>query len=223
MADTEITVSGFDVSLAAGLKPMNDLDFPLVQGKDILIVGKNKRLNTVIEELEELTNNGGTAVEDVKKRLTQAETAIGRKPEIKDDAASATSVFSSTKVNELIVAAKDAVKADLLGGAGEAYDTLKEIADLAVNNKTALDALQNIAGNHVRYDQAQTLTAEQQTQARTNIAAVSAAEVAAAVKPAQDKADETATALDALKTAVGDTTTDYTATFEAALAAADAA
>lgn len=41
--------------------------------------------------------------------------------------------------------AAEAVKNELLNGAGEAYDTLKELGDLITNNKDALDALSEIA------------------------------------------------------------------------------
>ena len=39
----------------------------------------------------------------------------------------------------------DSVKNDLLNGAGEAYDTLKELGDLIGNNEEAIDALREIA------------------------------------------------------------------------------
>ena len=58
-----------------------------------------------------------------------------------------------------------------MGGAGEAYDTLKELADLIEGNKELIESLQELAGAHVRYDAAQELSPEQKTQARTNIGA----------------------------------------------------
>lgn len=39
----------------------------------------------------------------------------------------------------------DAAKNDLLNGAGEAYDTLKELGDLIDENTTALEALETVA------------------------------------------------------------------------------
>ena len=63
------------------------------------------------------------------------------------------------------------MKNDLLGGAGTAYDTLKELADLIDTNKSAIEALQALAAGHVKFDAAQTLTTDQQAQARTNIGA----------------------------------------------------
>lgn len=109
-------------------------------------------------------------------------------------------VWSSSKTQSEINGAAQQVKDDLLGGAGEAYDTLKELADLITDNKDAIDALKEIAGGAVRYDTAQeSLTLEQEAQARENIAAASAV------------------ALSTLETNVGDTTTDFVATFNAAL------
>lgn len=43
--------------------------------------------------------------------------------------------------------AANAVKNDLLNGAGEAYDTLKELGDLIDENVTAIDALETVATN----------------------------------------------------------------------------
>ena len=41
--------------------------------------------------------------------------------------------------------AAEAVKNDLLNGAGDAYDTLKELGDLIANNKSTLEALETVA------------------------------------------------------------------------------
>lgn len=79
------------------------------------------------------------------------------------------------KVDSQITAAKQSVKNDLLGGAGEAYDTLKELADALVTNKDAITALQQIAKGHVQFDKAQALNDDQKKQARANIGALSAA------------------------------------------------
>lgn len=73
------------------------------------------------------------------------------------------------------------LKNELLGGAGEAFDTLKELADLIANNADAIDALRNLAAGHVKFDEAQSLTESQKTQARTNIGAVSKEEVDSAI------------------------------------------
>ena len=107
--------------------------------------------------------------------ITNLKSEVAKKVEIDDAQASATKTYSSQKVDSQITAAKQAVKNDLLGGAGEAYDTLKELADALVTNKDAITALQQIAQGHVQFDKAQSLNDEQKKQARANIGALSAA------------------------------------------------
>lgn len=125
---------------------------------------------------------GNTAAEALTQRVAANEGAItalqgevAKKVEIDDAQASATKTYSSQKVDSQITAAKQAVKDDLLGGAGEAYDTLKELADALVTNKDAITALQQIAQGHVKFDESQSLSDEQKKQARANIGALSAA------------------------------------------------
>lgn len=123
-----------------------------------------------------------TAAEALTRRVAANEGAItalqgevAKKVEIDDAQASGTKTYSSQKVEAKITAAKQSVKDDLLGGAGEAYDTLKELADALVTNKDAITALQQIAQGHVQFDKAQSLNDEQKKQARANIGALSAA------------------------------------------------
>lgn len=125
---------------------------------------------------------GNTAAEALTQRvaanegaITNLKSEVAKKVEIDDAQASATKTYSSQKVDSQITAAKQAVKNDLLGGAGEAYDTLKELADALVTNKDAITALQQIAQGHVQFDKAQSLNDEQKKQARANIGALSAA------------------------------------------------
>lgn len=125
---------------------------------------------------------GNTAAEALTQRVAANEGAItalqgevAKKVEIDDAQASATKTYSSQNVEAKITAAKQAVKNDLLGGAGEAYDTLKELADALVTNKDAITALQQIAQGHVQFDKAQALNDDQKKQARANIGALSAA------------------------------------------------
>lgn len=107
--------------------------------------------------------------------ITNLQSEVAKKVEIDDAQASATKTYSSQKVDSQITAAKQSVKNDLLGGAGEAYDTLKELADALVTNNDAITALQQIAKGHVQFDKAQALNDDQKKQARANIGALSAA------------------------------------------------
>jgi hypothetical protein len=101
-----------------------------------------------------------------------------------------------TEVGALITAALDA----LIDGAPTALDTLNELA-AAINDDAAFSATVTTAlGNRVRTDTAvQGLDATQQSNARTNIAAASAAALATLVSD------------------VGDTTTNFVTIFEAGL------
>lgn len=89
-------------------------------------------------------------------------------------------------------AALAALKDEILGGAGAAFDTLGELQALIADNQDLIAALETAAANRVRFDAAQSLTSPQQAQARANIGAASAADV-------------------------GDTSTDFVGTFESAL------
>lgn len=164
------------IELIGKIKQKNNGSFALVDSQDIDHEGK--RLNIVLQEL----NNGGTGVTALTQRveanegkITALQGEVAKKVEIDDAQASATKTYSSQKVDSQITAAKQAVKNDLLGGAGEAYDTLKELADALVTNKDAITALQQIAQGHVQFDKAQALNDDQKKQARANIGALSAA------------------------------------------------
>lgn len=168
---------------------------------------------TNITSLQGKVSTVETEIKTIKGQIASA-------TNIDDTKTSLTTTFSSTKIASDIEAAKNAVKNDLLNGAGEAYDTLKELGDLIDTNKSAIDALKDTAAGHVRFNAAQTLTDPQKKQARTNIGAADATTVsdhATRLTAVEKKAGDTETVLNALKAAVGDTTTDYVAAFEAAL------
>jgi capsid protein len=109
-----------------------------------------------------------------------------------DDASSASlsTTFSASKITSLL----DALKADLLGGADAAFDTLKELQTAIQNDQSGIAALLAAVNARVRFDAAQSLTDAEQTQARSNIGAMSSV-------------------------AVGDPDTDFVAIFESALTA----
>lgn len=76
------------------------------------------------------------------------------------------------------------LRADILGGAGEAFDTLLELQQLLEADREGIAALKALAAGHVKFDAAQGLTASQQAQARANIGAVSGPEMDAAINAA---------------------------------------
>ena len=60
--------------------------------------------------------------------------------------------FDSNKKFEDAKSYADSIKNDLLDGAGGAYDTLKELSDLIVNNSGAIEALETIAAGKANAD-----------------------------------------------------------------------
>ena len=65
----------------------------------------------------------------------------------------------------------------VINGAGAALDTLNELAAALGNDPSFAATIAAEVANRVRYDAAQTLTAPQQAQARTNIDAAAASDV----------------------------------------------
>lgn len=109
--------------------------------------------------------------------------------QINDSAASTTTVYSSTKTDSQISAATAA----LVSSAPGTLDTLNELATALGNDPNFSTTITTALANRLRFDAAQTLTSGQKTQGLTNLGAAAA-------------------------TDVGDTTTDFAATFVAALA-----
>ena len=183
-------------------------------GKSALTTAEKTTLIGAINELDAAVKSNDGDISAINSALTALQTKLTGI--IDDTTASTPKVYSSSKVDSQITAAKQAVKNDLLGGAGTAYDTLKELAELIETNKTAIEALQTIAAGHVKYDAAQVLTEEQKTQARTNIGAVAASEVD--FTEVNNKIAGNTTEITNLKTSLGNLNTDFVAAFEAELA-----
>lgn len=131
-----------------------------------------------VTDVQKETDANAAAITALQQKTDAMQTTLDGKPNIDDSAKAADKVYSSQKTEDLVTQAKQQVKNDLLNGVGAEMDTLKEVADAIKNNKDALTALQTVAGKHVSYE-AQQLTSEQKTQARTNIDAVSRAQLSA--------------------------------------------
>lgn len=183
-------------------------------GKSDLTTTEKTTLIGAINELDAAVKSNDGDISTINTALKALQTKLNGI--IDDNSASTTKVYSSSKVESQITAAKQAVKNDLLGGAGTAYDTLKELSDLIETNKTAIDALKTIAAGHVKYDGAQELTNEQKKQARTNIGAVAASEID--FTEVNNKIKANTTAINGLKTSLGDLSTNFVSAFEAELA-----
>ena len=147
-----------------------------------------EEFNTVKGRTGTLTALTTTGKSSLVAAINELKAAIVTAVMIDDLQVSTTTTYSSNKVVTLL----DALKADILGGADPAYDTLLELQQALQNDQSGIAALTSAIDKRVRFDAAQTLTVLEQQQARTNIGAVAA-------------------------TDIGDVATDFVAIFEAAL------
>lgn len=122
--------------------------------------------------------------------INELKAVVNAATRIDDTQVSTGTTYSSNK----IVALLGALKADILGGADAAYDTLLELQQAVQGDQSGIAALTAAIDRRVRFDAAQALTVEEMAQARSNIGAAAASDV-------------------------GNTDTDFVVAFEAALAA----
>jgi len=161
------------------------------------------RIHTLAQDIATQINTNknltGQELNQMSNKLTQLQSQINQFSQINDGGTSETDVLSASKVFSLIDQAKSAVKDEIIGGAGEAFDTLKELAAELTNSESGLGALLAKLKTKVSYSETQNLTSEQQSVARTNIAAASQGE------------------LSALAASIGNVGADFSATFFNAL------
>jgi len=153
-----------------------------------LVIRVAQEFNDVRAKAGNLANLTTTDKSSLVAAINELKAAVVSSAVIDDAQIAASTTYSSTKIVSLL----DALKADILGGADAAYDTLVEIQQLLQNGTSGLDALLAAVNNRVRFDGVQSLTVAEQLQARSNIGAVAASDV-------------------------GNTDTDFVAVFEGAL------
>lgn len=128
-----------------------------------------------------LTSLSTTDQTNLVAAINELFTLIGSAGVAIDDMAgdgSTTVTWSADKIFDSIAAAQAAVKDDLVNGAGAALDTLNELAAALGNDPSFATTIATEIANRVRFDAVQALDSTQQTQARDNIGAASATDVA---------------------------------------------
>ena len=137
-----------------------------------LVIRVAQEFNDVRAKAGNLANLSTTDKSSLVAAINELQAAVASNV-IDDGQVATTSTYSSSKIVSLL----DALKAEILGGADAAYDTLVEIQQLLQNGTSGLDALLAAVNNRVRFDAAQSLTVAEQLQARSNIGAVAATDV----------------------------------------------
>lgn len=139
----------------------------------------------------ELSGKANTSHTHTTAQVTGLDTALAGK-------ANTTHAHTASDISDFTSAVDTRVQL-VVDAAPAALDTLNELAAAIGDDANYAATVNTALGNRVRVDASQSLTGTQQGQARTNIAAASAAD------------------LTTLSTAVGDTTTNFVTTFEAGL------
>ena len=156
-----------------------------------LVIRVADELKTVYSKIGNLSSLSTTDKSTLVAAINELKAAIATVAVIDDlTPGSTTTTFSASKIVTLL----DALRAQILGGADAAYDTLLELQQELQNDQTGIAVLTAAIDKRVRFDAVQTLTAPEQLQTRTNIGAVASIDI-------------------------GDTTTDFVAIFEAQLIA----
>lgn len=128
----------------------------------------NKIESMVGDVADDVSGLSGT-VSSLSGQVSSLSSAVANKPDIDDEEPSTSTVYSSSETEARIQAAIDA----LVDGAPGALDTLKEIADALAEDDDAISSLISQVGEKVSYTE-QSLTSDQQAQARANIDAAKA-------------------------------------------------
>lgn len=154
------------------------IDYPaawltLAAGDTVEVAGNSYQVRDVRAKTGNLANLTTTDKSNLVAAINELKAAVVSSSEIDDANIAISSTYSSSKIVTLL----DALKAEILGGADAAYDTLLEIQQLLQNGTTGLDALLAAVNNRVRFDAAQSLTVAEQLQVRSNIGAVAATDV----------------------------------------------
>ena len=123
-----------------------------------LVIRVAQEFNDVRATAGNLASLSTTDKSSLVAAINELKAAVLSATAIDDNQIATSTTYSSNKIVSLL----DALKADILGGADAAYDTLVEIQQLLQNGTTGLDALLAAVNLRVRFDAAQTLTVAEQ-------------------------------------------------------------
>lgn len=119
----------------------------------------------------DLSSLSTTAKGNLVAAINELHTTVTNLSDIDDTAGdgNTTATWSANKIYDTIEAAKLAVKNELVGGAGAALDTFKELQDAINADATFAQTMATSLSKKVSFDVAQTLTVAEKAQACANI------------------------------------------------------
>jgi len=138
-----------------------------------LVVRVAQEFNDVRATAGNLANLTTADKSNLVAAINELKVAVSAATSIDDAQVATSTTYSSNKIVGLL----DALKAEILGGADAAYDTLLELQQAVQSDQTGIAAVAAAIDKRVRFDAAQTLTVEEQSQARANIGAAASADV----------------------------------------------
>jgi capsid protein len=138
-----------------------------------LVVRVAQEFNDVRATAGNLANLTTADKSNLVAAINELKVAVSAATSIDDAQVATSTTYSSNKIVGLL----DALKAEVLGGADAAYDTLLELQQAVQSDQTGIAAVAAAIDKRVRFDAAQTLTVEEQSQARANIGAAASADV----------------------------------------------
>lgn len=124
-----------------------------------------QEFNTTNGKIGNLATLSTTTKASLVAAINELAAAVASSSLIDDANVSTSTTYSSDKIATLL----NALKADILGGADAAFDTLLELQQAIQADQSGLTALTTAVNKRVRYDAAQSLTTPEQAQACANI------------------------------------------------------
>ena len=147
----------------------------LALGVDVKALrNKDVAIETTIGDLANLTSDQkGSIVAAINEVLAIAKTGSS----VIDDNALPVAFDKTYSVAKILTMLAD-LRSEIMGGLPPStLDTIKEIADWIANDETAMSGILSSLGKRVAVDTAQTFTATEQAQGRSNIGAQEAAAI----------------------------------------------
>lgn len=138
----------------------------VIQNLAVRIATECKALRTLVNgNAADLSSLTTTAKSNLVAAINEVKALANSAGGISDGTTATGTTWSSQRINDYVATQVSAI----LGGAGAAFDTLREIQLALEADDTDIAGILTALGNRVRFDSTQSLTTPQQAQACANI------------------------------------------------------